>query len=69
MSLVDPVKLGDHIKLSDVTKVSASGIVDNGRVREIVLMRSLNFMRSTAVLLNWRPDQYLRTLDDNAFLT
>ena len=42
-------------KLCDVTKVAACGIVATGRlgrVEEIVLMRSHNFMRSTKLLLN-----------------
>ena len=52
----DCLNLCERIKLGDVTKVAACGIMANsrlGRMGEIVLMRLLNFMRSAKVVLNW----------------
>ena len=56
-----PLKVGRSHKLCDVTKMAACGIVAtgrSGRVGEIVLMRSPNFVRSTKLLLNWHPGPY-----------
>ena len=50
-----PHKVKRSHKLCDVTKVAACGIVAtgrSGRMGEIVLMQSHNFMRSTKLLLN-----------------
>ena len=57
--------------MCDVTKVAACGIVATGRlgrVGEIVLMRSHNFMRSSKLVLNRHPSIIIVDLVKNLTL-